>query len=157
VPLSDLGADAPADATGVTVERAVCWDWRRGEVQLVGPEGPSIELGEKGWDLRVLAPLLCDGRLAVIGDGDRYATAGVQRVAQVVDRGDRVELRLAGADESVRLVGWSSAAALQASVRSGGAAGASTEGSVDVRDDGRWELVVDLPSEPGWVTVELRV
>jgi hypothetical protein len=156
VPLSDLGADAPADATGATVERAVCWDWRRGEVQLVGPDGPSIELGEKGWDLRVLAPLLCDGRLAVVGDGDRYATAGAQRLAQVVDHGDRVELRLAGADESVRLVGWSSAAALQASVRSGGAAGSRSDLPVEVGADGRWELVVDLPSEPGWVGVELR-
>ncbi len=155
VGLDDLGADRPAGSDGTPAVDAVVWDWRRGTVERCGPEGFDVELAAKGWDLRVVAPLLADGRLAVIGDADRYATAGRQRVATVEDHGDRVRVRLAGADESVRLVGWTpNGAGVVVSV-----AGEGTPSRLPVRvaPDGRWEVLVELPSEPGSLTVDLRV
>lgn len=157
VPLDDLGVDAPADAHGDPVPRAACLDWRTGAVALVGEDGPSIHLEAKAWDLRVLAPLLADGRLAVFGDATRYATAGRQLVSSVRDAAGVVTVHLAGAGEPVTLVGWADGTALRAEVRAGGASASPSEHLVEIGPDGRWELVVDLPAEPGRATVELQV
>lgn len=157
VPLADLGEDAPADADGSPATRAACLEWRTGAVGLVGAEGPSVVLGAKGWQLHVLAPLVLDGRLAILGDGDRYATAGRQRVSSVQEVDGAVRVRVAGADEPVTLVGWADAAELRATVRAGGAAAAPTTHRVEVGDGGRWELRLDLLAEPGWVAVELTL
>lgn len=149
VHLDELGGDAP------TGQRAAMLDWRSGEVAVVGPDGFAVQLAAKGWDLRVLAPLLSDGRLAVFGDADRYVTAGSQRVSSVREHGEGVRVRLAGSGETVRLVGWA-AAPLRAELRSGGADGTTIAATVEPDERGRWELRVELADEPGWTQVELR-
>lgn len=157
VHLDELGADTPTDAAGVAQERAVALDWRSGDVAVVGGDGIPIELAPKDWDLRVLAPLLLDGHLAVLGDGQRYASVGRQRISSVAEHGDVVRVRVAGADEPVRLVGWSDVEVVQARVRSGGAAVEPTASVLRPDPSGRWQLDLELPAEPGWVEVELRV
>ena len=159
---SELGADAPRDGNGSRATHVACLDWRSGATEVVRGGGFGVELDAKGWDLRVLAPLLCEGRLALFGDGDRYVTAGRQRISSVVERGaDAVRIRVAGSDEPVRLVGWSSESVVHASVkvaRVGDAAGEGPETLTALVDDaGRWELTVRLPDEPGWVQVDLTI
>lgn len=158
ITVAELGDDAPRSGDGVDGGAGnALLDWRSGRVSPLGPDGWDVELGAKGWALHVVAPRLAGGHLAVFGDGHRYATAGRQRVSDVADHGDHVQLRLAGADEVVTLVGWSDAAAVSATVHSGGPGAASVEHSVTVGDGGRWELTVELPAEPGWAQVDLRV
>ena len=163
VALADLGADAPTYTNGAPAGHVACLDWRTGAVQLIegSSSGFDVELDAKGWDLRVLAPLVCEGRLAVFGDGDRYATAGRQRISSAVEHGDGLRLRVAGADEPVRLVGWSSASQVRATVRAPrvgeGAGDAPEELTATVDETGRWELTLRLPIEPGWVQVDLTV
>lgn len=157
ITLDELGADRPVDGVGDPSPSVAALDWRRGDVEVVGPEGLAVELGAKGWDLRVLAPLLAGGRLAVFGDADRYASAGVQRISEVTDSGDAVRLRVAGAHESVRLVGWSDAEQVQLAVVAGSASATPVTSVVVPDGTGRWEAVVDLAAEPGWASVELRV
>jgi len=176
VTLSELGEDAPRYANGAPAGHVACLDWRSGQVQVLRgsvaattgstaddavPSGFGVELDAKGWDLRVLAPLLADGRLALFGDGDRYATAGSQRISAVTERDGGVRVRVAGSDEPVRLVGWSSEPEVVARVavaRVGDDAGeAPEELRATVDESGRWELTVRLPAEPGWVRVDLTV
>ncbi len=145
------------DALGEPAPSVAALDWRRGTVEVVGPEGMAVELAAKGWDLRVLAPLLAGGRLAVFGDADRYASAGVQRVSEVTDSGEVVRLRLAGADEPVRLVGWSDAAEVTIDVITGSVRATPVRSVVTPDDTGRWEVLVELAPEPGQASVELRV
>lgn len=153
VSLSELGDDQPL-AGGDAAERVACWNVRTGELQLVGPEGFAVELGAKAWDLRVLAPVVADGSIALIGDVGRYATVGRQRVSDVVEIDGGVRVRVAGSDEQVQLAGWADGTVAAAVATPG----ASTDASVLTPDsDGRWDLVVDLPAEPGWVTVDLVV
>ncbi len=158
--LPDLGQDAPADSTGAPVRSAAVLDWLSRTVGLVDTEvhadGLPIEIEPKGWALHVFAPLLLDDRLAVFGDATRYATAGRQLVSDVEEREGAVRVRLAGASERVVLVGWSNAQVVTARVCSGpGMSATCDEVAMDVVD-GRWELVVDLPPEPGSATVDLR-
>ena len=157
VPLTDLGADAPGDASDAPVRRAACLEWRTGRVSVVDQGGPAVELGAKGWDLRVLAPLLADGRLAVFGDAARYVTAGRQRLSSVVEVDGAVRVRVAGADETVTLVGWADARGIVAVERRGGAAAPPVEHRVPAGEGGRWELTVELAAEPGWSTIDLRI
>ena len=170
IELVDLGEDAPAYANGTPAGHVARLDWRTGAVSVLtgsglrgqdDPSGFDVELAAKGWDLQVLAPLLCGGRLAVFGDVDRYVTAGRERVGSVRETGDGVALRVVGSDEPVRLVGWSSAERVTAVVSTPtvGSSGPRTTGSstTTVDDSGRWELTVTLPREPGWVGVELTV
>lgn len=154
VDLAALGEDAPRNPDGSLSTSAMVWDWRAGGLQRCGPEGYEVQLGAKGWDLRVLAPLLAGGRLAVVGDADRYATAGRQRVASVDDLDDVVRIRLAGSGERVRLVGWAEAPVEVCRVGSDGVGSTDT---VTPAGDGAWEFEVDLPVEPGSITLELRV
>ncbi len=158
VALDDLGDDSPAGADGLATSSAAMLDWRRGTVALVGAEGFEVELGAKGWDLRVLAPLLADGRLAVFGDTHRFAAAGRQRIAQVSDDGGgTVAVRVAGSSETVQLRGWSAVTSLRARIRTGGASGTLEDRAVDTGPDGAWTLELELPAEPGWAQVELSV
>lgn len=157
VHLDELRDDSPADAAGVTCGRAAVLDWRSGAVQVVGSEGVAVQLEPKGWDLRVVAPLLLDGRLAVFGDGHRYATAGRQRISSVEEHDGVLRIRVAGADEQVTLIGWSDAEVLQASALRGGAGAEAVTSPVRPDESGRWELSVELPAEPGWVSVDLSL
>jgi hypothetical protein len=155
VHLDELGADAPTDGAGHVQDRAVALDWRSGEVTVVGGDGITVELAPKGWDLRVLAPLLLDGHLAVLGDVQRYASVGRQRISSITQHAGAVRVRVAGAHEPVRLVGWSDAEDVRAGVRSGGASAEPVESVLHPDASGRWQLDLELPAEPGWVEVEL--
>jgi hypothetical protein len=65
----------------------------------------ELELEPKSWDYRVLAPVL--GDIALIGDPNLYACAGDARIADVEVAENGVVVTVLGADERVRLVGWS--------------------------------------------------
>ncbi|MEI2699934.1 MAG: hypothetical protein V9E94_16940 [Microthrixaceae bacterium] len=158
--LPELGNDTPADSARTPVTSAAVLDWRSGQVALVDSRSAQVvEVAPKAWALHVLAPLLLDGRLAVFGDSTRYATAGRQLISDVEERDGSVRVRLAGASERVVLVGWSNAVTLRAEVTTGTVAARQGPGSVTELEvlDGRWELAIDLPAEPGSATVELLV
>lgn len=158
--LADLGNDAPADSASARAESAAVLDWRSGDVSLIGSRiGHAVALEPKGWALHVLAPLLLDGRLAVFGDSTRYASAGRQLISDVVEGDSSVSVHLAGAAERVVLVGWSSAAKVRAEVTAGPVKARRGPDSIAELDvvDGRWEVVVELPAEPGSAVVALRV
>ena len=82
-----------------------------------------------------------------------------QLISDVEERDGSVRVRLAGASERVVLVGWSNAVTLRAEVTTGTVAARQGPGSVTELEvlDGRWELAIDLPAEPGSATVELLV
>ncbi len=109
----------------------------------------------------MLAPLLAGGRLALWGDGDRCASAGRQRISSVEERGDRVRCRVVGAQEVVRLVGWSAAGVPSVELRSGGAAASPAplrpSATDEVLGGVRFELTVDLPAEPGWIELDITL
>jgi hypothetical protein len=148
VALVDLGEDAPATDT------VAVYDWRTGCVEVLPRDGAyDVALDPAGWDYRVLAPVV-DGWIAVIGDPALYASAGDSRVAEVAREADgSVIVSLLGANERVRLLGWS---ARMIAAR----AWSPTTGtlSIDVTHDaatGKWELAVEVPP-PGWTRVRLE-
>jgi hypothetical protein len=98
--LADLGALAPAAPV-------VAWDWRRGRGEVIAPDGGfELALAPLAWDYRVLCPLL-PGELAVVGDPERYATAGDRRLSGVRATPDGVACDVHGAPgERVRIAGW---------------------------------------------------
>jgi len=98
--LADLAALAPAAPV-------LAWDWRRGRGEVVAPEGGfELSLAPLDWDYRVLCPLL-PGGLAVLGDPDRYATAGDRRITGVRATPGGVAFDVLGAaGERVRVAGW---------------------------------------------------
>jgi hypothetical protein len=147
ISLADLGEDRPAS------DAVVAFDWRTGGVE-VGPADLTFEvaLDPTGWDYRVVAPVL-PGGIAVVGDPALYATAGDARIADVVvdDRG--VTVTVLGADEQVRVAGWSESPVAAR-------AWSPSEGSSDVaitRDaaTGAWEVRLDVP-EVGWLKLQLH-
>lgn len=98
--LADLGAGAPAAPV-------VAWDWRRRRGEVVAPDASfELELAPLDWDYRILCPML-PGGLAVVGDPDRYATAGDRRLAALRATADGVCFdALGAAGEQVRIAGW---------------------------------------------------
>src|SRR5690606_31078047 len=74
VALDELGAASPSGPV-------FAWDWRSATGAVLEP-GASvpIELEREGWRYLVLAPLLVEGRLAVVGDASTFATAGDARI-----------------------------------------------------------------------------
>ena len=88
--------------------------------------------------------MLAGGRLAVIGDVDKFVPAGDARI-EVVEHDEGVRLAGKGAGETVTVTGWASASP-------------STVDGPPVDHDpetGVWTVDVDVPSR-GWTTVELR-
>lgn len=120
ITLADLGASAPSDDVAI-------WDWRSRTVTVVGPQARlPLTLTKEDWAYFVVAPVLADGCLAVIGDVSKFVTAGDARVevdpieggnadgfmaedpTSEADRSPGVRVTVKGADETVTLTGWSS-------------------------------------------------
>jgi hypothetical protein len=147
VALSDLGEDCPASET------VAAYDWRTGRVDVLPRDGGyEVALDPAQWDYRVLAPVFANG-VAVVGDPDVYATAGNSRVAEVERDGNDVAVTVLGANETVRIVGWSRRPVV---VR----AWAPSTGSAEVLTNhdalsGQWDLSVEVPA-PGWTRLHLR-
>ena len=120
----------------------VLWDWRTRTAERVGPDHRRpIHLGREDWRYLVLAPLL-DSGMAVIGDVEKFVTAGDSRVrVRAIDGG--VSLVVLGAGEDVTVTGWS-----ELPPRS------STAPVVHDPVSGVWELTVAVPAR-GWTTVEV--
>lgn len=84
VDLADLGGVRPSTPV-------ISFDWRRGELERLAPDGGwECRLGFQEWDYRVLCPLLRGG-ITVIGDVNKYATAGDHRVAGITGEDDGVQ------------------------------------------------------------------
>jgi hypothetical protein len=143
---TDLGLDNPAS------DRVALFDWRTGSVEVLAVDGAyDVELESAGWDYRVLAPVL-PGGIAVLGDPGLYASAGDARIAEVEADGSRVTLTVLGANERVRVGGWSERAISTSSW-------STDTGGVDVaptRDaaTGAWEVVVEIGSA-GWMKLHI--
>src|SRR5690606_12607678 len=99
VALDELGAASPSGPV-------FAWDWRSATGAVLEP-GASVpvELEREGWRYLVLAPLLAEGRLAVVGDASTFATAGDARI-EVSESVGRVVVTIKGAGEEVTLTGW---------------------------------------------------
>lgn len=141
--LADLGALAPR-------EPLLAFDWRRGRGEPLAPDaGFDLELAPLGWDYRVLCPLLPAG-LAVVGDPERYATAGDRRLSDVRATPQGAAFTLLGAPgERVRIVGW-------AERRPAGARAAGRPLSLDWDEAASlWRFEQALPDE-GRLAVEVR-
>lgn len=142
VVFAELGESAP---TG----EVVVWDWRaRTATPLADPLGAdgrwAVTLAKEDWAYLVVAPVLAGGRLAVIGDVDKFVPAGDARI-EVAEHGDGVRLVVKGAGETVTVTGWASASP-------------STVDGPPIDHDpetGVWTVDVDVPGR-GWTTVELR-
>jgi hypothetical protein len=147
VVLHALGEDRPAsDAIAV-------FDWRRGRVDVV-PAGGAYDVGLEpaGWDYRVLAPVL-HGGIAVIGDPELYACAGDARIADVAADGEGVTVTVLGANERVRVVGWSEHPVTTRVWAPG--AGRSDVASTYDTPTHAWETAVDV-GDAGWVKLRVR-
>jgi hypothetical protein len=145
VGLAGLGEDTPA------TERVAVYDWRSGGVELLPREGGyDVALDPAGWDYRVVAPIV--GELAVIGDPEVYATSGDSRVNDVELESDGVAVTVLGANERVRIVGWSARPVV---ARAWAPSIGST--SLDATHDaatGKWEVAVDVPTA-GWARLHV--
>ena len=148
VTLADLGEDRPDSAS------VALFDWRTGRIDVLGRDGGcDVALVAAGWDYRVVAPVLAGG-IAVIGDPALYASAGDARIAEVVADDGGVTVTVLGADEQVRLVGWSAA---PISAR-GWSPGRGEFDAAPVFDaaTGGWEITLTIGGA-GWVKVHIRV
>jgi hypothetical protein len=147
VALADLGEDVPDRAS------VVAYDWRAARVAVLPGDGAyDVALDPADWDYRVLAPVLANG-IAVVGDPDVYATAGDSRIADVALDGDTVVITVLGANERVRVTGWSERPVTAR-------AWAPSTGWTSVATDrdaasGQWTLAVDVPA-PGWTRIHLQ-
>ncbi len=101
VELSDLGASAPRGAV-------MLYDWRRQTWQRLEEGGGwDCSLEFQDWDYRVVCPLLAGG-IAVLGDADKYATAGDRRLAHIAVADGVVSFDVLGvAGTQVEVAGWS--------------------------------------------------
>jgi hypothetical protein len=146
VALTDLGEDVPA------TERVAVYDWRTERVDVLRRDDAyDVALDPAGWDYRVVAPVLAND-VAVIGDPAVYATAGDARIAGVaIEHGD-VVVTVVGANERVRVTGWS---ARPLAARAWAPSTGSQTLAVQHDAAGRWELTVDVPA-PGWTRVHLQ-
>jgi hypothetical protein len=146
VAFDDLGDDVP-ETPSIAV-----YDWRTARIDVVPrDDGYGVALDPADWDYRVLAPVLANG-IAVIGDPGVYATAGDRRIAEVELDGDDVVVTVLGANERVRVVGWS-ANPIRASVRAPSTGPTELAVTHDAAS-GQWELAVDVPP-PGWSRLHL--
>ena len=143
---AELGESAPDG-------EVVVWDWRaRTATHLTDPLDRSagadgrwpVALAKEDWTYLVVAPVLADGRLAVIGEVEKFVPAGDARI-EVTETHGGVRLLVKGAGETVTVTGWAATAPTAA------------DGSVVVHDEasGVWTVDVEVPSR-GWASVELR-
>lgn len=139
---AELGESTP---TG----EVVVWDWRTNTAtHLADPLGADgrwpVSLAKEDWAYLVVAPVLAAGRLAVIGDVDKFVPAGDVRI-EVTETDDGVRLLVKGAGETVTVTGWAAKAPIAA------------DDSAVTHDEatGVWSVTVEVPSR-GWNTVELR-
>jgi hypothetical protein len=144
IELASLGESQP---TGPVA----CWDWR-GQVssRLEPDDSWPVALGHLDWDLRVLAPIL-DCGLAVIGDPNRYATAGDRRITNLRARTDGVRFTVLGAGEDAVIVGWAE------EEPSGARSWTASRGwsALDVHWTApTWRLQVAV-ADAGWTTIEV--
>jgi hypothetical protein len=142
VDLAELGGDRPSGDV-------VLWDWSARTAQRVGPDHRfDVTLEREGHRFWVAAPVLT-GDLAVIGDVDRFVTAGDARVAVTApDAGGGIVITVKGAGEMVTVTGWSTTAP-----RVAGADLMGTEPDFDPTT-GIWTVTVDVPAR-GWTTVSV--
>ena len=144
---ADLGADDPDTA------RVAMFDWRTGSVRCSAADGAyEVALDSAGWDYRVLAPVLAGG-IAVIGDPALYACAGDARLADVAVDSGGVVVTVLGANERVRITGWSEHPVLASSW-------SPAQGSRDLacaRDaaSGKWDVELEV-GPAGWAKFHLR-
>jgi hypothetical protein len=134
----ELGDSAP-------VGEVVVWDWRARTATCAAPDARwPVSLGREGWTYLVLAPLLAGGRLAVVGDVDKFVPAGDARI-EVEDLPDGARVTVKGPGEVVTVTGWAAAPPT------------ATTGAVDHDPaSGVWSVAVEVPSR-GWTTVDLVV
>jgi hypothetical protein len=147
LPLTDLGPLAP--------DRPVlAWDWRRRRARRVAPDHAfDLSLAPLDWDYRILCPIL-PADLTVIGDIDRYATAGDRRLGRVSETPDGLSCDVLGAPgERLELVGWAArepAAASRWDVGSG-----RTPVALDWdRAGSLWSCVLSIGAS-GWLRLEV--
>ncbi len=136
--LAELGDSRPAGDV-------IVWDWRARTARRLGPEGRwSTTLGQEEWTFHVLAPVL-DGGVAVIGDTDKFVTAGDARVQVDSIGAGGVRIVVLGAGERVVVTGWSERPVTR------------TDGAPIERDttSGVWTTAVDVPDR-GWASIVLR-
>jgi hypothetical protein len=142
----ELGYDNP-DSRAVAL-----FDWRTGNVEVLPADGGyEVELDAAGWDYRVLAPVL-PGGIAVIGDPALYASAGDARVAEVTADEAGVTVTVLGANERVRIAGWSEHPIAASSWSTDDRAGVAV-----ARDGatGKWEVAAHI-GDSGWMRLHLR-
>ncbi|MDQ1466708.1 MAG: hypothetical protein QOH10_1123 [Actinomycetota bacterium] len=148
VALTEIGDDRPSS------DSVVLFDWRTRRVDVLPASGEyDVELAPAGWDYRIVAPVL-GGGIAVIGDAALYACAGDTRIADVaIGADDSAVVTVLGANERVRLTGWS-AAPISAFAWSP-ASGATPVASTHDAGSGVWELIVAI-GDAGWTRVHIR-
>jgi hypothetical protein len=118
----------------------VAWDWRDATATPLKSDATiPVSLGREGWVYYVMAPIL-DSGLAVIGDVDKFVTAGDARI-EVSATSTGVRLVVKGAGEKVMVTGWAEKAPT------------SSEAMV-VHDPatGIWTIGIDIPGR-GWRTL----
>jgi hypothetical protein len=145
--LADLGRLAPA-------RPVLAWDWRRRIAQRIEPTHAfDLLLTPLDWDYRVLCPLL-PGEIAVVGDPDRYATAGDQRLGAVRATPSGVACDVLGAPrERVRILGWAARKPASATRWDGG--DGRTVAPLDWDAAGSlWSCTVAV-GESGWLRLEV--
>jgi hypothetical protein len=147
ISLTSVGDDLPETA------RVAVYDWRRRRIDVLAAEGGyAVALEPAGWDYRVLAPVLPSG-IAVIGDPELYACTGDARVADVAADGDGVVVSVLGANERVRIVGWSQD---PISARAWSPAAGASEVASNYDATGRlWDAAIDVGAA-GWAKLHIR-
>ena len=159
--LAELGVSTPTGDVAI-------WDWRSGTVTVAGPEDRlPLTLAKEDWAYFVIAPVLADGRLAVIGDVSKFVTAGDARIEvdpiDVPADDDRlagVRVTVKGAGETVTITGWSTApVTIAPDHHTGDGDGPITPITDPVTWDdttGIWTVSVRIGSR-GWETVRVSI
>jgi hypothetical protein len=142
VDLADLGLDRPRGDV-------VLWDWSAHTAERVGPDHRfDVTLDREGHRFWVAAPVLT-GDVAVIGDVDRFVTAGDARIEVAApDAEGRILITVKGAGEGVTVTGWAAAAPDVAGEHVVG------DGSAFDAVPGIWTVTVAVPAR-GWTTVSV--
>jgi len=133
----------------------IAWDWRAGSLARLGADGHlAYTLPPRDWRLHVLCPVL-PGRIAVVGDPGKYATAGDRRIRRIAVSDGGVAFDVLGAPgERVRVEGWAADGAPSAEAWTP-AGGERLEVSPSRAGPDAFRLAVRV-GERGWANVRLR-